>query len=273
MATFASASASAGLLHAPVPLDEPPNLTLRVAAFDHARDKLAVLLFGIAVLFRSERDHRKQVFDLREDSLLDDLADLFIAGPSGILSTVVSPRPQGELDDLVAEILGVRNARRLFYLGQFLIEQLAIEQLAGVGILEILVLDPGIRIINIAIEQILAVVRIRLEIGLLNLVTDKFGISRRQFGLDDYEVTLFHLVGKLFAPYRLLQRIHQVNRVGAKLGGIVIVRRGEHLEGEMGRKAVHAFIDPGSILVLLDASRFGIGFLQALAVIDPHLGK
>src|SRR6185295_16493889 len=140
MATFASASASTGLLHPHVPLDEPPDLTLSVAAFDHPRDKLAVLLFGIAILFRPERDHRKQVFDLREDSLLDDLADLFIAGPGGVLSTVMSPRPQGELDDLVAEVLGVGDARRLLDLGQFLIEQLAIHQLAGVGILEILIL-------------------------------------------------------------------------------------------------------------------------------------
>src|SRR6202158_6284774 len=91
IATFASASA--GLLHAHVPFDEPANLTLGIAARHHPRDKLAVLLFGIAVLFRTERDNRKKVFNLRKDPFLDDLADLFIAGPGRILSAVLSPRP------------------------------------------------------------------------------------------------------------------------------------------------------------------------------------
>src|SRR6266567_7868830 len=98
IATVASASAS--LLHPHVPFDEPANLALGVAALHHPLDELAVLLFGIAVLFRTERDHRKQIFDLREDALLDDLADLFIAGPGRIFATVLCPRPQRELDHL-----------------------------------------------------------------------------------------------------------------------------------------------------------------------------
>ena len=57
------AFASAGLLHPHVPFDEAANLTLGIAASHHARDKLAVLLFGIAVLFRAKRDNRKKVFD------------------------------------------------------------------------------------------------------------------------------------------------------------------------------------------------------------------
>src|ERR1035438_7228054 len=93
MATFASASA--GLFYAHIPFDEPANLTLGVAARHHPFDELAVLLFGIAVLFRTERDNRKKVFDLRKYPLLDDLADLFIAGPGRVLSAVLSPRPQG----------------------------------------------------------------------------------------------------------------------------------------------------------------------------------
>src|SRR5258708_32172071 len=65
IATLASAS-SAGLLHAHVPFDEPANLALGITASHHALDKLAVPLFGIAVLFRAKRDNWKKVFDLRE---------------------------------------------------------------------------------------------------------------------------------------------------------------------------------------------------------------
>src|SRR5712675_428148 len=98
IATVASASAS--LLHAHVPFDQPANLTLGIAAPHHPLDELAVLLFGIAVLFRTERYNRKKVFNLRKDAFLDDLADLLIAGPGWVLSAVLSPRPQGELDHL-----------------------------------------------------------------------------------------------------------------------------------------------------------------------------
>src|ERR1700686_4691973 len=114
------ASASAGLFYTNIPFDEPANLALGITAFHHSRDKLAVLLFGIAVLFRAERDHRKQVFDLREYPFFDDFADLFIAGPGRVLAAILSPRSQREFDDLVAEVLGVGDARGLLDLGQFL---------------------------------------------------------------------------------------------------------------------------------------------------------
>src|SRR5882757_2187368 len=164
MTTFASASA--GLLYTHIPLDEPADLTLGIASLDHPRDEFAVFLLGIAVLFRTERDDRKQILDLREYPLLDHVADLFVGGPARILAAIMRPRAQRELDDLVAEVLRVGNAGRLLDLGQLLVEQFAIEQLSGVGILEILILDPGIGIVDIAVEQVLPIVRIGFEIGL-----------------------------------------------------------------------------------------------------------
>src|SRR5258705_8633220 len=104
---------SAGLLHAHVPFDQPANLALGIAAPHHPLDELAVLLFGIAVLFRTKRDNRKQIFDLREDAFLNDLADLFIAGPGRVLAAVLCPRPQRALDHLVAEVLRIGDARGL----------------------------------------------------------------------------------------------------------------------------------------------------------------
>src|SRR4029453_10868630 len=91
------AFAAAGLLHPHVPFDEAANLTLGIAASHHPRDKLAVLLFGIAVLFRAKRDNRKKVFDLRKYSFLDDFANLFIAGPGRVFTGILCPRPREKL--------------------------------------------------------------------------------------------------------------------------------------------------------------------------------
>src|SRR5439155_2715613 len=259
MATFSSASAS--LFYAHVPLDQPADLPLGVAALDHARDKVVMLLLGLPVLFRAKGNDGQQILDLGEYPLFDHFANLLVAGPRRVLATVLGPRPQREFYDLVAEVLGVGDAGRLFDLGQLLIEQFAIEQLSGVGILEILILDPGIGIVDVAIEQVLAVIRIGFEIGLLDLMSDEFGIARRQFGLDELEVTLFDLVGKLLAPDRLLQRVHQMDRVGTDLIGVMIVGRRENLEREARRNAVHALIDARSIPVFLNAARLRIGFL------------
>jgi hypothetical protein len=95
IATFASALA--GLLHAHVPFDEPANLALGITASHHALDKLAVLLLGIAVLFRAERDNRKKVFDLRKYPFFDDLANLFIAGPGRVLAALLLYRQSAPL--------------------------------------------------------------------------------------------------------------------------------------------------------------------------------
>src|ERR1700754_1949413 len=117
------ASASAGLLHAHVPFDEPSDLALGVTSLHHPRDEVVVLLLGFAVLFRAERNDGQQIFHLREYPLFDYLANLFIAGPARIFATVLCPRPQRELDDLVAEVLRVGDPCGLLDLGQLLIEQ------------------------------------------------------------------------------------------------------------------------------------------------------
>src|SRR5690349_13935624 len=60
------------LLDAHVPFHQPANLPFRVAPRHHARDEFAMLLFGLTILLRSERDDRQQILDLREHTLLDD---------------------------------------------------------------------------------------------------------------------------------------------------------------------------------------------------------
>ena len=71
---------------------------------------------------------------------------------------------------------------------------LAVEQLPGVGVLEVLVFDPGVRIGDVAVEQVLPVLAIGFEIGLLDFLADEFGIARRQLGLDEFEIFLLDLV-------------------------------------------------------------------------------
>src|SRR5580704_8180911 len=69
------------LVHPHIPLDEPPHLPLGVAARHHALEEVAMLLFGLRILFRAETDHRQQVLDLREHAAFDDLAQLFVRSP------------------------------------------------------------------------------------------------------------------------------------------------------------------------------------------------
>src|ERR1700732_4441307 len=208
MCMAAPASVSPGLLHAHIPLDQATDLTLGIAARLHAFDKLPVLLFVFAVLLRPERDHRQQIFRLGEHPLLDHLAYFLVARPGWVLAGIAGARAQRKLDDLVAEILRVGDPGRLFDLGELLVEQLAVEQLAGVRILEVLVLDPGIGVVDIAVEQILPIVRVGFQIGLLNFMPDEFGVARRQLGLDELEVALLDLVRQLLAANRLLEAIY-----------------------------------------------------------------
>src|SRR5437660_12537929 len=83
------AFASAGLLHPHVPFDEAANLTLGIAASHHARDKLAVLLFGIAVLFRAKRDNRKKVFDLRKYPFIGEFSNLSHAASGRVIAYIL----------------------------------------------------------------------------------------------------------------------------------------------------------------------------------------
>ena len=75
-------------------LDETAHLPLGVAARRHARDEFGVLLLGLAVLLRTEGDDRKQVLNLREHPLLDDLAEFLVAGPGRVLAAVLRARAQ-----------------------------------------------------------------------------------------------------------------------------------------------------------------------------------
>src|SRR5713101_3580524 len=73
-----------GLVDPHVPLDEPPDLTLGIAALDQPLDEIGVLLFGLRILLTAEADDRQQILDLREHPPLDDLTQLLIGGPGRV---------------------------------------------------------------------------------------------------------------------------------------------------------------------------------------------
>ena len=132
-----------------------------------------------AVLLGAEADHRQQVFNLAEHALLDDFAKLFIARPRWVATMIARAGAQGKLDHFVAEVLGIGDAGRFFDLRQLLVQDLAIEDLAGIGVLVILILDPGIGVGDVAVEKVLTVFAVRFQIGLLDLMTDELGIACR----------------------------------------------------------------------------------------------
>src|SRR5579862_5863491 len=248
-----------------------PGMTSELPRLVHAHDELVVLGLRVAVLLGLERDHRQQILDLGEHAFLDDRADLLVRRPRRVLALVLRTVAQRELDDLVAEVLGVRDAGRLLDLGQLVVELRAVEELAGVGVLEILVLDPGVGIGDVAVEQVLAVFAVALQIRLLDLLADELGIARRQLRLDEFEIFPLGVVGVLLALDRLFQHVHQMHRIGRDLGGVVVERLRQRLIGEARRDAGHAFVNARLVLVFLQRLGLGVGVLQLLAVIDAHL--
>src|SRR5262249_44379124 len=60
------------LVYAHVPLHEPANLPLGVAARHHALEEISVLFLRLGVLLGAKADHRQQVLDLREHAPLND---------------------------------------------------------------------------------------------------------------------------------------------------------------------------------------------------------
>jgi hypothetical protein len=71
----------------------------------------------------------------------------------------------------------------------------AVEHLAGVGVAVFLVLDPVVGVGDVAVEDVLAVLAVALQVGGLDLLADELGVARRQVLLDEGEVLLLRLGG------------------------------------------------------------------------------
>mmetsp|Transcript_6685 Transcript_6685/g.27976 ORF Transcript_6685/g.27976 Transcript_6685/m.27976 type:complete len:940 (+) Transcript_6685:1270-4089(+) len=268
----ASPPCSAGLAHPQVPLAQQPHLLGRVALVHHALHEVLVLLGVLGAGLGVEADDGQQLLGVGEHLLLDHRAQLLVAGPVRVLARVVGAGAQHEIDDLVAEVLGVGDARGLLDLLQLGVQRRAVEDLTRVGVAVLLVLDPVVGIGHVAVEDVLAVLGITLQVGGLDLLADELGIARAQLLLDEADVLLLQVLGELLALDLLLQHIHQVHRIRGDLGRVEVEDLGQDLVREARADAAHAFVHTGVVAVLLVALGARVGVLQVLAVVDLHLG-
>src|ERR1700748_3282765 len=259
------------LADAQVPLAEQTNLLRRVALLHHPVDEVLVLARLVGARLRVEADDRQQLLGVGEHLLLDDHAQLFVARPQRVLARVLRAGPQDEVDDLVAEDLRIGEALRLFDLLERGVQRAAVEHLAGVGVAVLLVLDPVVGVGDVAVEDVLAVLRIALEIRGLDLLADELSVARRQVLLDERDVLLLGLAGELLALDLLLEHVHQVHRVGGHLLAVEVEDLGQDLVREARGDAAHAFVDAGVVAVLLVALGARVGVLEILAVVHQHL--
>jgi hypothetical protein len=261
------------LAHPQVPLREQAHLLLGVALLHHAHHEILVLLLVFLRGLGIEGDHRQQVLGGREHLVLDDGAQLLVAGPHRVATLVGGARAQHEIHDLVAEILRVADAGGLLDLLEFLVQRRAIEVLARFRIAVLLVLDPEVGVEHVAVEQVLAVLGIGLQICRLDLLADELDVARHEEILEVLEVTVVHVLRELLALELGLQHVQQVHRVGGDLGGVEVEHAREDLERETRREAVHALVDTGVVAVLLEPTLPWARCPSAIfAVVDAHLG-
>src|SRR5574340_139024 len=188
-----SAPPSGRLPRAQIPLGQEAHLFVRVALGHHALDEVLVFLLFVARGLGIEGNHRQQVLGAGEHALLDHRAQLFVARPARVVALVLGAGAQHEVDHLVAEILRVGDAGGFLDLLQLGVELGAVEDLAGVGVAELLILDPHVGVGHIAVEDVLAVFRIGLQIGGLQLLLDELGVVRREVLLEVGDVALLGL--------------------------------------------------------------------------------
>ncbi|OMP13912.1 hypothetical protein COLO4_00647 [Corchorus olitorius] len=260
-----------GLSDPQVPFRQQANLFVGVAAFHHARDEVVVFLLVLLARLGVEADDRQQVLGVGKHFLLDHHPQLFVAQPGRVLAVVVGTGTQDEVDDLVAEILRIADAGRLFDLFQLFVEGDAVEDFAGLRVAVFLVLDPEVCIEHVAVEDVLTILAVRLQVGGLDFLADELDVARGQVFLEVAQIAFADLGRELFLLDLLFQHIEQVDRVGRHFMRVEVEDLGQDLEGEAGRQAVHALVDTGGVAVFLDRLGLGIGVLEVLAVIHAHL--
>ena len=135
-----------------------------------------------------------------------------------------------------------------------------------------MIFDPRVGVGHVAIEEVLAIVVVGLQIGLLNLVADKLGVSRRQLLFDELDVAGLVLLGHLLALDRLLEHVHQMHGISAQFVTVEVVGFRQDLVGKARRGPVHAFGHAGGVLVFLHGASLWIGVLEAFPVVDAHFG-
>ncbi len=125
---------------------------------------------------------------------------------------------------------------------------------------------------DVTVEQVLPVLAVGFDVGLLDLAADELGVTRRKRRLDEVEIPVLDVLRILLPLDRLLQHVHEMDGVGGDLLVVEIEGFGQDLEGEPGRDAGHSFRDARGLAIFLHGLRLGVGVLQALAVVHAQLG-
>ena len=102
-------------------------------------------------------------------------------------------RAQHVIDDFVAEVFGVADAGRLFHFLEFGVQSRLVEGHAGGRIHIDLFLNPKIGERHVAVEQFLAIIGIRLQIGGLDLLGEFLEIARDQEVLEMHHAGLLQI--------------------------------------------------------------------------------
>ena len=142
--------------------------------------------------------------------------------------------PQDKIHHFVAEIFRVADPGRLFNLFQFIIESGTIKDFSGIRITKLLVLNPEIGVGDIAVKDILTILRVAFEVGSLNFLTDEFGVMRTEKLLQKAQIALLDLGRILLLLNLLFKHVHQVHRIGRHLTMIKVEDTRQYLESKTG---------------------------------------
>ncbi len=193
-----------------------------------------MLFLLVSRRFGVKRNDRQQLFSIGEHFFLNHRAQLLVTGPVWITAAIVGSGAQDKVYYLITEIFRVTDTRWFFNFFQFGVQRLAIEQLTGIRVAILLILNPEIRISHVTIKNVLPVLRVRFEIGRLDLLADKFGVFRDQVAFQELQITLSLLLRELLALDLLFQNVEQMYRVCRHFRMVEVEYAGEDLKGESG---------------------------------------
>ena len=110
--------------------------------FHHALHEVFVFLLVLVRCTGIERDHWQQLLSAREHCFLDNQAQLFVARPYRVATTIGGPGAQHKIHDFMPEVLRIADASRFLDFFQLVVEGVVVENFAGFRVAVLLILNP-----------------------------------------------------------------------------------------------------------------------------------
>src|SRR5262249_410184 len=222
-----------------------------------------VVLVGLLLVARpSLRDDAADVTHGGYQLLLDGLLQRLVGA---IGDTFAAPARSPEVrDDFLAEPLG-RGADDGDLLLDGLEESLVgLQLLLRVTVLDLRLVDEGLRVVEVVLEQRLRLLLVGVDECLRALLLENLEILLVQDVLEELEILLAVVVGQVGFLDHADQRLADVDRIDAVSFDVVRQRVVERLHDEAGRDAVHA------LALRVVAQLLGVELLS-LALLDDLL--